>query len=181
MENQTNPNPASKDFNKNLIIFAVGFLAVILFTSSYLLWQQTLLTTKLKSEIKSQEEKISQLLAESPEPTQVDDGNTTQNQDNRILLTPDNIKKYWTSETGCDEKFNYDNPSTLVTYTSKSRGLSVDLPYNPNWGNEKYRIEPFYEKGDLLKFGSIEPLEACYWERTDSILFKPAKTAVQTQ
>lgn len=179
MENQTNLNPVPKNFNKNLIIIAMGFLAVILFAFSYLLWQQTLLTTKLKSEIKSQEEKISQLLAESPEPTQADDSNTIQTQDNRILLTMDNIKKYWTPETGCDEKFNYDNPSTLVTYTSKDSDLSVNLPYNPNWGNENYRINPYDKTEDGIQFGNIGQIGTCHWTRYGKIDFLAPMTATQ--
>ncbi len=144
---------------------------------AYLFWQQSSSMSQLRSEIESQEQKISQLLQESSPPV---NETTPKAPDDRILLTPETMEQYWTSENGCRERFNYDKPNTYITYQSESRGLSVEIPYNLSWGNETYRINPYDEVLDGIKFGNIGPLEACSWVRTDLISFKPALTVAET-
>ena len=100
--------------------------------------------------------------------------------DSRILLTPENIRQYngETSEERCSEKFNNDSSSTTVNYSSKESGISLDIPYNPNWGNEKYRINPYDEviTSNKIGFGDLFIGDACGWGRVYSLSFLPART-----
>ncbi|MFH1457433.1 MAG: thrombospondin type 3 repeat-containing protein [Patescibacteria group bacterium] len=98
--------------------------------------------------------------------------------DNRILLTPQNISQY-NNPPNCNEKFNSYSANTNFTYSSGDRGISVELPYNSSWGNDKYRINPYDEHNNKLDFGFIAPFEGCSWVRSYSMNFLPAKTANQ--
>ncbi|RLC35650.1 hypothetical protein DRH14_00365 [Candidatus Shapirobacteria bacterium] len=106
--------------------------------------------------------------------------------DSRILLTPENIEKYNKPyEKACDVKFNNDKATDTVVYVDKSRGLSVELPYNPNWGNETYRINPYDEYTDdtyiRLRFGPVITFEGCSWSRLKNFGFVPVQTVKQTE
>ncbi|RLC35364.1 hypothetical protein DRH14_01105 [Candidatus Shapirobacteria bacterium] len=107
--------------------------------------------------------------------------------DTRILLTPDNIQQYnQPYDQACDVQFNYDPPTTTVTYVDSDKGLSIEIPNNPNWGNDQYRINAYDEnlatqKDVIVQFGPIGPFEGCTWTRLDTILFEPAKTIKQTE
>jgi len=101
----------------------------------------------------------------------------------RILLTPENISQYNPpSSPKCSEKFNQDPSNTTVDYYNKEKGISFEVPYNSNWGNEKYKINP-YEKWnnesgkEYILFGSITNFEACSWVRTYALYFSPIKSA----
>jgi len=115
------------------------------------------------------------------EPTLAPSPNPTFPPDDRILLTPENIRQYngETSETRCNEKFNNDDLSVMVNYSNKEKGISLEIPYNPNWGNEKYRINPYDEvtKYNKIDFGYLFIGDACVWARPYSLSFLPARTA----
>lgn len=54
--------------------------------------------------------------------------------------------------------FNLNSPTAKIAYTNQARGISFDVPYNPNWGNKNCKVEPYVEfarpNGDvLLEFG----------------------------
>lgn len=73
-------------------------------------------------------------------------------QDNRILITAETVRDVCLNkiQEGQDcsySSWNNDAPTTTVTYQNKSQGFQVDLPWNPKWGNDKYRISP-YEEGN---------------------------------
>lgn len=98
----------------------------------------------------------------------------------KILLTPKNTKKY-NDRYGCNIEFNYDTPNTHVEYKDSNRGLLMNIPFNTNWGNEMFRLEPYDEtesaKERVMSFGAIAPFEGCGWIREYFIVFKPARSA----
>lgn len=103
--------------------------------------------------------------------------------DKRILLTPENISQYNPPEKpNCSEKFNKDIPNLIIKYYDEEKGISIDIPYNSNWGNEKYKINP-YEKWkdksgkEYLLFGPITDFEACSWVQSYALSFSPARSA----
>ncbi len=105
----------------------------------------------------------------------------------RILLTQANIQQYRPKDqTACQEKFVADLPTTTVTYLPQKidAGLTVDLPYNGNWGNDKYQIAPFEEvigqQSSGVVFGPLEILADCSWVRSQQILFGQAQAATTT-
>jgi len=77
----------------------------------------------------------------------------------RILLTPDNVSTY--DEAACNTKFNGDPASTAVKYSNLKNGIELEVPYNPNWGNDKFKINPFDDTADHITFGPISPFEGC--------------------
>ena len=91
--------------------------------------------------------------------------------DDRILLTKDTIHEIWEKEWNqdidrlCNTGFNNDSPTTEVLYSSKEKGISLGIPYNPGWGSKKYKISPYFEDEDGLSFGPIILSENCSWSR----------------
>lgn len=105
------------------------------------------------------------------------------NTDNRKLLTPVSGAAYYNVEQKC-LIFNNDQPTTNVTYSNSAKGLKLEVAYNPNWGNDQYRINAYDEVNlsnnvNLLLFGSIGASEGCSWVRKFSINFNQAQTANQ--
>ena len=99
--------------------------------------------------------------------------------DNRIALTPEAIKKYFPQM--CAEDLNYDPATETVLYSSKQRGLSVSLPFNPKWGNEKFKLTPYDEVKstispfpDFIQFGAMSQFEGGGCSRGWFIRFLPA-------
>ncbi|QQS60822.1 MAG: hypothetical protein IPN70_02935 [Candidatus Moraniibacteriota bacterium] len=43
------------------------------------------------------------------------------------------------------EDFNIDAPTTTVKYSNTEKGISFDIPFNPNWGNEDCKVKPYIE------------------------------------
>lgn len=103
--------------------------------------------------------------------------------DDRTLLTSENISQYNPpSKPNCSEKFNTDMPDTIAKYENMDRGITLELPYNKNWGNETYKIMPYEmwndETGEeYVLFGPITDFEACSWVRNYALYFYPAKSA----
>ena len=99
----------------------------------------------------------------------------------RVLLTPLSGKSYYNpaGEWNCNVQFNFDPPTVNVSYSNLLRGISISIPFNEKWGNEKYRINPYDEMGEAILFGPIESFEACAWVRSYSILFTKAETSEQ--
>lgn len=106
------------------------------------------------------------------------------NPDERILLIPDQFNNYRPiGESNLQEILN-NNPATLqVTYTNRERGLTFKIPYNPLWGSENYRINPYDEialgNEEFLEFGSIGVAEGGGWGRTYFLKFLPVQNFSQ--
>jgi len=104
---------------------------------------------------------------------------TSEGVDNRLLLTEKNAEEIWEKECYpaapevpdiCSD-FNYDSPTTEFLYINKEKGISLKIPYNPNWGTKGFKILPYwggnyegrYEGGydyeDKIEFG---PLSNCF-------------------
>lgn len=99
--------------------------------------------------------------------------------DARILLTLQNLNQYNVqSAVSCNEEFNNDAPSTTVNYKSEEFGISIDVPYNPKWGSDRFKINPYdiYNSNDgyFISFGSMDVFEACGWTRHYNLSFLPA-------
>ncbi|MFA5821326.1 MAG: hypothetical protein WC873_04510 [Candidatus Gracilibacteria bacterium] len=81
-------------------------------------------------------------------------------------------------DSKCDKAFNHDPANTTVNYTNAEKGISIDLPYNPNWYENP--TDPPYS-GDLLPeteiirvdFGPQIVFEACSWLRTYMLNIHP--------
>ncbi len=105
--------------------------------------------------------------------------------DDRILLTYDNISQYCNpveDTTPCqEEEFNVDDANTAETYENSEKGIRVELPYNSDWGSERFRILPYETNpynSDVISFGPISQGEGGGWGRgLWSLTFKEAKTA----
>lgn len=99
--------------------------------------------------------------------------------DNRILLTADNTQQHngKTSEERCSVKFNQDKANTISDYTNSAKGISFNVPYNSEWGNEKYKINPFEEdlKNNQVVFGNLSIGEGCGWMRENNLRFMPVR------
>jgi len=103
--------------------------------------------------------------------------------DNRILLTEENIPVYAnyassSDHSACSENFNYDPENSTTTYSNSKWGLSFEVPFNSNWGNSKYKLNPYEEvahKPDWvgvqaeISYGYISEGESCSWIRNGTV------------
>lgn len=110
--------------------------------------------------------------------------------DERILLTPDNIAQYQKDASGariCSPDFSLAEPTKTVEYTDSVGRFTIELPYNPDWGNDKYRIAPFDEldkpiddgTGEVkstTQYGPISGGEGCGWYRFGKLSVREKRT-----
>lgn len=101
--------------------------------------------------------------------------------DGRVLLTKENKSRYRRDDASCDNEFNTDAATMVIPYVNREKGISFTVPYNPAWGNEKFRINPYEEvQGDLsyhVEYGPLVVFEGCGWDRTNSVSFSEPKSA----
>ena len=92
-------------------------------------------------------------------------------EDQRILLTSANSTEVLAGIEDCDKlgTLNEDPPDRTVKYRNPDLGLEFDVPFNPKWGSEKYKLNPYDEYKDKysaspypfnvnIRFGHVE----CY-------------------
>ena len=106
----------------------------------------------------------------------INEDGTEGHSEKRIYLTPENIRGY---SPDCNPNFNLDPADTVINFTDFERGVSLDIPYNSLWGNNKYAINPFDDHGKFIAFGPIIVGDACSWVRTYIISFLAVKTEEQ--
>jgi hypothetical protein len=75
------------------------------------------------------------------------------------------------------KEFNLDPPNTTVLYSNPAKGISLQIPYNPKWGSERYKIPAYYEYEEKVLFGPIFPFEAGSVARGCSISFLQVRSA----
>ncbi len=109
--------------------------------------------------------------------------------EDRILLTPENRSQYnkfgndEEVKASCEIKFNFDQPNTTVIYSSKKWGFSFAVPFNNNWGNKNFRLNPFDETisdatlAAHISYGPIGSFEGCGWSRDESVTVLKKQTA----
>jgi hypothetical protein len=113
------------------------------------------------------------------------DANELLPEDGRTLLTLTNAEELISqnSITRCDIDFNDAKPTTAATFSQQESGLSVELPYNPDWGNEQFKIQP-YERFELspgpnqtINFGPMFVGEGCGWFRAYTLQIGQQRSA----
>lgn len=83
---------------------------------------------------------------------------------------------YTKEENGSDnlyelsKDFNLSDSTTKNLYVNQAKGISFEIPYNPNWGNMNCKVEPYsgftQPNGDIfLEFGKPRA-----WTRSEFIL-----------
>jgi len=184
MEDQSIPQqpiPSQKK-KEGLIFLLIAIIVALLSGFSVYFWQQSFVSS-LKQKLANQQLQIQQLQKKSEEKTQTEI-QPVSTSDSRILLTPEIMGEHNRPGEDCDIELNNDEPSTTITYKNQSKGLSVELPYNPYWGNDTYKISPYDEYDTSVRFGNISPFqhsEACEWTRPESIFFEATMTIEETE
>lgn len=84
----------------------------------------------------------------------------------RELLTADNFYKKLNGGTDECNQFgplNHEKPNEYIRYSRNDGGIEFSIPYNKNWGNNKYSLSPYYEYetpasplGRRMVFGPLE-------------------------
>jgi hypothetical protein len=77
----------------------------------------------------------------------------------------------------CDARARSGEATVAVRYTNADAGISVDVPYNPEWGTDEYYVEPYDERDDAISFGGAHVFEACAWIREFEMAFNAAASA----
>lgn len=107
--------------------------------------------------------------------------NVATTKDSRTALLPGN---YDHDPSVCQAEYNKDAPNTTFTYSSQTRGIAFEVPYNTKWGNQKFYLPPFVEAiedGPKLFFGNISVgfEGGCGVGREMITYFLPPKTAAE--
>lgn len=186
--------PAPKKSRLWLIILIVAVIAVVVVVALVLWWQNSTKNAleqemgRLRNEIAvtpTISETPTPSLTPTPTPTPTPTVTPTPTAvDNRILLTPATILQYCdignpaTLNRCGNEQFNYDPPTTTVTYTNAAKGIKFEVPYNPKWGNDTFRVNPYDETANGVDFGPIGQGEGGGWGRmNEQLIFEPAMSA----
>jgi hypothetical protein len=122
----------------------------------------------------------SQLKEEKSEKKEIEE---SEEKEEKTLLTEKNMDEIWEKYCApevfsaiCYE-FNHDPPTTEISYINREKGISLKIPYNPDWGNEKIKISPYFSYEDRVEFGFLrfDP-EAHGWKRAYVMYFKPQRS-----
>lgn len=104
----------------------------------------------------------------------------------RMLLEQERWKELRIRPMEIGNEFNDDLPNMTVPYLNAAKGISMQIPYNPQWGSEKYTIPPYYEYQESIEFGPIvfigmgeTATRACYMEFLPARSIEEAKVALQ--
>lgn len=176
MDNITNqPQPVHKT-NWMVIILLIVIVAIVALG----IWWWTQDTAKiagLEQQVAQSEVKTN---GTTVTPTATPTPNVTA-QDTRTLITMDNQGEYCGDNSIRCREQNWSNaaPTTTSQYHNANRGIDVELPFNPDWGSEKYRISPYedpkmFTDTDVF-FGPMGYGEGGLW-RMDSLRFLEAKS-----
>jgi len=104
-----------------------------------------------------------------------------------IMLTRKNINKYISGYGGSEyevpnppdpKKLFKETANTIVRYSNTKWGIEFEVPFNENWGDDQYQIEPFEESKDgekVILFGKFVAQEGGYG-REFIIYVKPYKS-----
>lgn len=68
--------------------------------------------------------------------------------------------------------WNESAATTTVEYRDTKHNLKMQLPYNPAWGNAKYKVTPYVVNGDTVSFGPLtleETATGAHWVRAYSM------------
>lgn len=104
----------------------------------------------------------------------------------RIELTQENVFDVVNGNPviACGARFNLDEADKIIEYRSVENGLKIDVPYNENWGNNKYFVAPYWEGAfknqEGISFGLVHnKIEGCGWVRDVQLKFAKAQSADQ--
>lgn len=101
---------------------------------------------------------------------------------NRTLLTATNIRQYnQGTPADCQQNFDLSSSSTTTKYTDIAKSVALSIPYDANWGNQQYRIDPYWEKNNGIEFGPLLISDSCRWYRPYNLEFlspRPAQMAL---
>ena len=97
--------------------------------------------------------------------------------DKRELLTPEKLygELDYFNERAPEEMANWDPPTCVATYTSTRWDVTMQIPFNPQWGMPTHRLAPYYEDTDRLIFGPITEGEGGGIRWRQSVSFEPPK------
>ncbi len=84
----------------------------------------------------------------------------------------------------CLAAFNTDPATETAVFSDDRAGFSMEIPYNPSWGNDQYRIAPYelaladerFYYGPLRVFSGDR---TCSWQRQTLYLFQPRTAEAQ--
>lgn len=82
----------------------------------------------------------------------------------------------------CEEQGRpYQNPAVSIRYTLPDLGISLFVPYNPEWGTDAYYVDPVDVSKDRISFGEVfGRVEGCGSVREFSMIVRPYQSAEAT-
>jgi hypothetical protein len=95
----------------------------------------------------------------------------------RLVVKNSELKGIINRENNCgaDLKLNQEVPNEWIDFSQN--GISFKIPYNKNWGNDKYRFDVFdnyigkFDASDDIFFGNVVLYEGCSIKRDYQLSF----------
>lgn len=163
----------NKGISAPLAIGIILVLAIIVVTLTLLQYGEILRETPNTPEVQIPER----------EQSNIEDKKT---KSDRILITEKNVLDlFWYQlNFNADCNFNGDPAIEEILYSNKEKGISLKLPYNQNWGNEKYKISPYFVNEKIIgttfpsgiSFGPIFCAPPQGWDRAYYLDFIPQRS-----
>ncbi|MCU0680610.1 MAG: hypothetical protein MUF50_04920 [Planctomycetes bacterium] len=102
---------------------------------------------------------------------------TNNSKEEVVTINPLNITQYNAPEN-CQLKLNTLPAKGSVRYSSADKGLSFSAPYSKDWGNEKFRVNPYDDGKEKVSFGPlvVNP-KNCNLARESYVNIVPAQSA----
>lgn len=81
----------------------------------------------------------------------------------RTLITTQKKQVY---KNNCSIKFNFSKPDTIKSYFAPKLKKEIEIPYNIDWGNQLFSINPFeINQNQQIEFGPLVTDNLCNWRR----------------
>lgn len=153
-----------------IFLFSSLILLIVFFTGLGVYFDQLKLLQQHQSKLKLQ-------MAQNQK--SVDEQKNYQKKDNRILITDNNKYDYFPCGTQKDFEFNTQDPVDVAYF--QGLGVSVAIPFNPNWGTEEYKVKPYdyLTQDKVLLFGPLVAVPPCSVDRHYQLRFSLTKNIDQ--
>lgn len=81
----------------------------------------------------------------------------------RTLITTQKKQAY---ESNCSIEFSFSKPDTVKSYFTPKLKKEIEIPYNNDWGNQLFSINPFeINQYQQIEFGPLVTDSLCNWRR----------------
>ncbi|MBD3250990.1 hypothetical protein GF380_00725 [Candidatus Uhrbacteria bacterium] len=160
------PTKVKNDYTTPMIVILVATAAIAAILTTWLVsrQQEVVLETKRLSETTKTQLEFSNAPGANPGQRDADD--------RPLQLIP---------RSGCDIAANVEPPTQSIPLIAEQFGITLEVPFNPDWGSAEFRIAPIETAENEIRFGTYEPspFEECDWKREYRLSARSPRTVAE--